>query len=124
MKKRILIPAILLLIGCFIALTVLGRQMIPKAPITVAWLAPLGQSGYLQAVEIMVPIGSNREHVERVLGEPHKVMRSITDSRRFTLLYEIPNSAQKSEIMISFVEDQKVRQIELLPQHSSASPSL
>ncbi|MDB4429630.1 hypothetical protein N9124_00190 [bacterium] len=111
MKKRILIPAILLLMGCFVALTVLGRQMIPKAPVTVAWLAPLGDSGYMKAIQGMIPVGSSREEVEAQLGEPHSEFRGWNDRRMMTLGYQIPHSSQESEVFIFLGADDKVKTI-------------
>ena len=111
MKKR-LIPIIALILGVsWIALTVIGKGLLPKASLATAWISSFGSSGFLWVVQDLVPEGASREHVEAVLGEPSAVFVSMLDDRRVSLEYADPHGGPDGSIFISLASDGRVIQI-------------
>ena len=112
MSKRIgnfLVVAVMLV---FVALTVLGKKMLPTAPVRSAWRAPFGTAGNLSVLRETVPVGSERAEVEALLGEPSGELVGITNSGRFSLIFGNPHDSSGSSCLVSFDEDGRVMPVE------------
>jgi hypothetical protein len=111
MKKRWLLGIGIALGLTFISLTLLGQRILPTARYDHAWRACFGTSGYLSVVESQLPPGSDRAEVEKILGEPITELVSAVDSGRFSLVFPNPHQRPDGEIMVSFDESGRVKQI-------------
>ena len=111
MKKRIWVSVLVLGVLCWGILTHLGREILPAAPLTNAWSIPFGSSSYHNVVSGLIPAGSDRTHVESILGEPDTEMVSVLGDSRFSLAYPIPHLSPGRELLISFGPDSRVLQI-------------
>lgn len=111
--KKTLIASTILIFLCWCVLSVMGKRILPAAPLTRAWTIPFGASAYYQVVSAMIPSGSNRDEVEAILGEPNDEMISTSGDGRFSLVYIIP-MVSSAEILILFDSDSQVLQTQLL----------
>ena len=78
MKKRVLIACVLAFLGVLVALTLLGRKILPCAPIQTAWIVPLGADGWEYVMMRIADEGATRESLTRLLGDPDEVSTSGT----------------------------------------------
>jgi hypothetical protein len=107
MKKRILIACLVALIGVWIALVMLGKNILPGAPIQKAWIVPLGSSGWEYVMMGMADEGMTREALTRILGTPNDVTISTRHPGQVYLHYTNQHDS-KRDVSFAVSAEQKI----------------
>ncbi|MBK1884236.1 hypothetical protein JIN85_17585 [Luteolibacter pohnpeiensis] len=107
MKKRTLIACLIVIIGIWIALIMLGKKILPGAPIQKAWIVPLGAGGWEYVMMGMADEGMTRADLTRILGPPNDVMISTWHQGQVYLLYINPHDDER-DVSFAVSADQKI----------------
>lgn len=107
LKKHILITCSVALFGIWIALGMLGKKILPGAPIYKAWIVPLGSSGWEYVMIGMADEGMTRDALTGILGTPNDVMISVRHLGRTLLVYTNPHDS-KREVCFTVSADHKI----------------
>ena len=93
MNRRILIFCVAALLGVFISVTLLGKRILPGAPIHKAWIVPLGSTGWQYVMMDMAVEGLTRSALTDMLGNPDGVSVSTWHTGRVYLHYTNPHDS-------------------------------
>lgn len=107
MSKRILIACAVAAFGVWIALSMLGRRMLPGAPLRKAWIVLSGANGWEFVMMGMADKGMTRESLTRKLGDPQEISVSTRNPEQVFLHYTNPHD-RKRDVSFAIGADQRV----------------
>lgn len=107
MNKRILIACLVSLLGVWVALIMLGKKILPGAPIHKAWLVPLGASGWEYVMIGMTQEGMTRDSLTGILGTPNDVTISTMHTGQVYLHYTNPHDRNR-DVSFAVSAEQKI----------------
>lgn len=96
MRKKIAAACALALVGVWVALVLLGKKMLPAAPLHQACIVPFGAKAWEQVMLNLVEIGSTKEDIVRKLGVPNDTARSNGDPGFNLLIYTNPHDGSRA----------------------------
>jgi len=107
MNKRILIACLVALIGVWVSLTMLGKRILPCAPIHKAWIVPLGSAGWEYVMTGMAEEGMTTDALTSILGTPDDVPVSSMHRGQVYLHYTNPHDNGRG-VLFAISKDRKV----------------
>lgn len=107
MNKRILLACFVAILGVWIALVMLGKRMLPCAPIQKAWIVPLGASGWEYVMMGMTEEGMTRDSLTGILGTPDDVTISTMHRGQVYLHYTNPHDSER-DVSFAVSAEQKI----------------